>query len=79
MNIQRGVTYWGYEGKRQVERRVNVIETRNTGTRYVNWTHIKKDGSEGKRQWSSLDKFQTWAKGIYELPQAIESNESAQA
>lgn len=66
ITIQRGVTYWGYLGKREVERRVNIVEIRNSGTQYVNWTHIKKDGSEGKSSWSRRDKFQEWIKGIYE-------------
>ncbi|MFB0847312.1 hypothetical protein [Paenibacillus oleatilyticus] len=69
MQIKKGITYWGMEGKRQVERRVNIIETRSSGTKYVNWTHIKKDGSEGKHRWTALRKFETWVKGIYELPQ----------
>lgn len=66
MKIEKGVTYWGYAGKRETERRVNIIETRNSGTQYVNWTHIKKDGTEGKHQWSRLEKFKEWAKGVFE-------------
>lgn len=67
MKLAKGVTYWGYLGKRQVERLVNVIETRSSGTRYVNWTHKKKDGSDGKSSWTEEKKFSEWAKGIYEL------------
>lgn len=67
IQIKNGVTYWGIEGRRQVERRVNIIETRNSGTRYVNWTHKKKDGSEGQQRWTEYRKFAEWAKGIYEI------------
>ncbi|MFS0841205.1 hypothetical protein [Paenibacillus sp. 1P03SA] len=67
MQIIRGVTYWGIEGSREVERRVNVIETRSSGTQYINWTRIKKDGSEGKTQWTEREKFAVWVKGVYEL------------
>lgn len=70
MRIKRGNTYWGYVGERQVERKVNIIEIRNSGTRYINWTHIKKDGSPGKSQWSREDKFMEWVKGIFEEGEA---------
>lgn len=68
LQIKEKVTYWGMVGKRQVERRVNIIETRSSGTQYVNWTHVKKDGSEGERSWTERRKFTEWAMGIYELP-----------
>ena len=78
MVIKKGVTYWGLVGTRKVERRVNLIETRSSGTRYVNWTHKKKDGSDGKNNCMELSKFTEWAKGIYEIePKAIESTEFA--
>lgn len=70
MIVKRGNTYWGYVGGRQVERHVNIIETRNSGTQYVNWTHIKKDGSPGKSRWTERRKFEEWAKGLFEEAKA---------
>lgn len=67
VHIKQGVTYWGYQGNRQVERKVNMTETRSSGTRYVNWTHVKKDGTHGASKWTEYKKFSEWAKGIYEI------------
>lgn len=50
MNVKQGNTYWGMVGSREVERRVNIIETRSSGTQYVNWTHIKKRRNARKMQ-----------------------------
>ncbi|WP_438498041.1 hypothetical protein [Paenibacillus sp. IHBB 3054] len=66
MIVKQGNTYWGYEGKREVQRRVNLIETRSSGTQYVHWTGIKKDGSEGKKAWAERRKFSEWARGLFE-------------
>ncbi|WP_421136161.1 hypothetical protein [Staphylococcus warneri] len=66
LDIKKGTTYWGYIGKRETRRKVNMIETRSSGNRYVNWTTIKKDGSEGQTGWARLDKFREWVKGVYE-------------
>lgn len=66
MQIQKGATYWGYVGKREVYRKVNIIETRSSGKNYVNWTQKKKDGTDGQTRWTELEKFKEWAKGIFE-------------
>ncbi|WP_240416704.1 hypothetical protein [Paenibacillus periandrae] len=66
MRIEKNVTYWGNVGKREVNRKVNIIETRTSGTKYVNWTQKKKDGSDGQNSWTELRKFEAWVKGIYE-------------
>lgn len=66
MIVRQGNTYWGYEGKREVQRRVDLIETRNSGNQYVRWTAIKKDGSEGKKTWTERRKFEEWVKGLFE-------------
>lgn len=66
IQIKNGATYWGVVGKKEVERRVNIIETRSSGTRYINWTHKKKDGSDGKSSWTEYQKFADWVKGLYE-------------
>lgn len=67
MKIEKGVTYWGLVGTRETNRKVIAIETRSSGTEYVNWISIKKSGDQGKRSWTRLDKFQGWVRGIYEL------------
>ncbi|KWX71598.1 hypothetical protein AMQ84_27120 [Paenibacillus riograndensis] len=66
MTVEKGNIYWGYEGKREVQRRVDIIETRNSGTQYIHWTGIKKDGSEGKKTWTERRKFEGWVKGLFE-------------
>lgn len=66
LRITNGVTYWGYTGNRETLRKVNVQEVRNSGSKYVNWTTIKKSGEKGSSSWSRLEKFQEWAKGVYE-------------
>lgn len=66
MKIEKGTTYWGFVGQREVNRKVNIVERRSTGTKYVKWTQKKKDGSDGQTGWTELRKFEAWAKGIYE-------------
>ncbi len=66
MIVKQGNTYWGIVGQREVERRVDIIETRSSGTQYVKWTHIKKDGTLGKSSWTERRKFEKWAKGLFE-------------
>ena len=66
MQIKSGTTYWGYVGKTEVRRKVNIIETRNSGKQYVNWTQQNMNGSTGQTRWTELVKFREWAKGVFE-------------
>ncbi|MGG3456936.1 hypothetical protein [Paenibacillus rhizolycopersici] len=66
MIVKQGNTYLGMVGGREINRRVNIIEIRNSGKEYVRWTQIKKDGTHGKSSWTEKSKFEEWAKGLYE-------------
>jgi hypothetical protein len=66
MIAKKGVTYWGRTGGRVVEKRVDLIETRNSGTQYVKWTFKKKSGADGNSSWTERRKFEEWIVGVYE-------------
>ncbi|NHN33202.1 hypothetical protein [Paenibacillus agricola] len=65
MLVETGVTYWGVNGKREIRRKVNLIETRTSGTQYVNYTNKKMNGLDGSTSWTKRKNFEEWAKGIY--------------
>lgn len=61
--IKEGITYrGGTTAQADSKRKVITIERRSSGSRYVNWVRIKKNGTEGAKGWTRLYLFEEWAK-----------------
>ncbi|MCC3381917.1 hypothetical protein ACFQ5D_17960 [Paenibacillus farraposensis] len=63
-HIQVGTIYWGKLGKSETWRKVLQIQTRESGTAYVQWVTVKRDYSLGNPKWSKWDTFRNWVQGV---------------